>query len=158
MSEIASSSSKAIENFENTLYTFNTDALQTAKDARRIENSTYTTLAKMDHIIFKANAYSAIFHGKTSHVFGDHHNCRLGLWYEMGLGKERFSHLPSYPKILEPHKIIHENVIENIKFIEDGDHIIENKDKLIANFKEMEVASDILFQTIDTLLSESGEV
>jgi methyl-accepting chemotaxis protein len=36
MSEIASSSSKAIENFEKTLYTFNEDALHTAKNASLI--------------------------------------------------------------------------------------------------------------------------
>ncbi|HZF70435.1 methyl-accepting chemotaxis protein [Sulfuricurvum sp.] len=155
MSTIASSSSRAIENFQNTVHMFNTDALQTAKDASEIENSTFTTLAKMDHIIFKANAYSSIFHGKATQEFGDHHSCRLGIWYEKGLGKERFAHLPSYSQILEPHSVIHRNIIENMKFIENEDRVTENKDKVIANFIAMEKASEELFVVIDKLLAES---
>lgn len=155
MSEIANNSSRAIENFQHTLYQFNSDALQTAKDASEIENSTFTTLAKMDHIIFKANAYSSIFHGTKTQEFNDHHSCRLGLWYESGLGKERFSHLPSYPKLLKPHSVVHDNIHANMQFIEKGDHVTEHKDEIIANFIEMEKASDELFITIDNLLNES---
>lgn len=156
MSEIANRSSHTIGNFQNTLYMFNADALQTAKDARRIESSTFTILAKMDHIIFKTNAYSAIFHGNTTHEFSDHHRCRLGLWYESGFGKEHFSHLASYSKIVAPHAIVHQNVQANMKFIQNGDHVLGHQDEIIANFKEMEKASDELFSAINTLLDESN--
>ena len=155
MSEIANRSSDTIESFQSTLYTFNADALQTAKEARLIENTTFITLAKMDHIIFKSNAYSGIFHGKTNESFVDHHGCRFGQWYESGEGKARFSHLPSFSKIREPHTIVHKNAQENMRFIENGDHVTENKEKVISNFKEMEEASEKLFTLIDSLIAES---
>lgn len=77
-----------------------------------IENSTFTTLAKMDHIIFKSNAYSAIFHGTTNESFVDHHGCRFGKWYEHGGGQQRFSRYPSFAKLLVPHEIVHQKVLE----------------------------------------------
>jgi len=157
MSEIASSSTHAIESFQTTLHEFNTVALQTSKEANRIENSTFSTLAKMDHIILKANAYSAIFHGKMEESFEDHHNCRLGRWYERGMGKERFSKLPSYNALLQPHQTIHSAIEANMKFIQNGDFVTDNKDNVIANFQAMEEASDTLFSVIDALLFESGK-
>lgn len=157
MSEIANRSSQSIESFQTTLDTFNSDALQTAKDARMIENSTFTTLAKMDHIIFKSNAYAAIFHGTTNDSFVDHHGCRFGKWYESGEGKQRFARFQSFAKIAAPHQIVHQKVLENMQFIEDGDHVVENKDKVIANFKDVEKASEELFTYIDTMIDESSK-
>ncbi|MCX6074857.1 MAG: methyl-accepting chemotaxis protein [Campylobacterales bacterium] len=155
MSSIASHSSDAIGEFQATLYTFNANALVTAKEATRIEDSMFSTLAKMDHIIIKANAYNAIFHGKMTQELEDHHSCRFGNWYDKGAGKEHFSKLPSYTKILEPHATIHRNIQNNMQFITDGDHVVEHKEEVIANFKEMENASSELFTAIDTLLAES---
>ncbi|WP_295068799.1 methyl-accepting chemotaxis protein [Sulfuricurvum sp.] len=158
MSDIANTSTRAIESFQTTLHEFNSVALQTAKEANRIENSTFSTLAKMDHIIIKANAYSAIFHGKIGEEFEDHHSCRLGRWYENGLGKERFSKLPGYNALLQPHQTIHNTIKANMKFIEKGDFVTENKEKVIANFQAMEEASDTLFTAIDALLLESAKL
>ncbi|MCK9374296.1 MAG: CZB domain-containing protein [Sulfuricurvum sp.] len=112
----------------------------------------------MDHIIIKANAYSAIFHGKIGEEFEDHHSCRLGRWYENGLGKERFSKLPGYNALLQPHQTIHNTIKANMKFIEKGDFVTENKEKVIANFQAMEEASDTLFTAIDALLLESAKL
>lgn len=156
MSEIANRSSHTIESFQGTLHTFNTDALRTAKDARLIENSTFTTLAKMDHIIFKSNAYSAIFHGQTNETFPDHHSCRFGKWYDSGEGMKRFSHLPNFRLIAEPHSIIHQKVLENMSYIKDGDTVVENKEHVIANFKSVEEASERLFVLIDNLVDDAS--
>jgi uncharacterized phage infection (PIP) family protein YhgE len=159
MSDIANNSSQAIASFQTTLYTFNADALQTAKDAQRIENSTFVTLAKMDHIIFKSNAYSAIFHAKSNDSFVNHHECRFGQWYEHGDGFKRFSHLPSFQYIAQPHEAVHQKALANMQYIQHGDHVVEHKESVINNFKEMEAASEKLFVLIDTMLEESaGEV
>ncbi|MCI4406344.1 MAG: CZB domain-containing protein [Sulfuricurvum sp.] len=155
MSAIAHESSDAIESFRDVLYEFNTDAVETSKAASTIEGLTFITLAKIDHIIFKSNAFSAIFHGHTTSTFVDHHNCRLGKWYESGIGKSHFSHLPSYPKLDKPHAIIHDSVHKNLEFIKDGDHVRENKQAVIENFTVMENASEELFEHMDNLLAES---
>ncbi|MGB3961992.1 MAG: CZB domain-containing protein [Sulfurimonas sp.] len=111
-------------------------------------------MAKIDHIIFKSNAFSAIFHGKTKHTFADHHGCRLGKWYESGKGKEQFAKLPSYAKVNAPHALVHASVHANLEFIKDGDKVAQNQEQIINNFMQMEEASDALMGHLDDLLSE----
>ncbi len=155
MSTIAGESSSTIMMFRDTLHTFNHDALETAYQAENIENSTFITLAKIDHIVFKSRAYSSIFEGHIKGEFSDHHSCRLGKWYETGKGKERFGKLPSYNKIDKPHSIVHHKVHDNLIFIEGEDLVVENKAMIIKNFTQMEEASDELFTLMTQLLAES---
>jgi len=156
MSSIAGESSSTIMAFRDTLHIFNRDALETADQAETIENSTFITLAKIDHIVFKSNAFSSIFEGKAKGQFADHHNCRLGKWYETGKGKERFGSLPSYKLLEKPHSIVHAKVHDNLVYIESSDRVIENEDAILRNFTDMEVASDELFTLMDRVLSESS--
>ncbi len=157
ISSIANESSSIVEAFRDTLHTFNRDALETASEAEGVENATFITLAKIDHIVFKTNAYNSIYEGKPKAQFDDHHSCRLGKWYESGKGKERFGKLPSYPLLEEPHAIVHDKAHSNIAFIEGGDRVAENKDIIVRNFIEMEEASQKLFDIMDTLIKESNE-
>lgn len=156
MSIIANDSSSTIETFRDTLHTFNRDALLTAHEADMIQKTTFVTLAKIDHVVFKSNIFSAIFQGHTKATFTDHHNCRLGKWYETGKGKEMFSHLPSFKLVEKPHELVHTKAHDNLVFIEGSDRVVENKETIIRNFKEMEQASDELLVIIDNLLRESA--
>jgi len=156
MNNIASQSSQSIEEFRNTLYTFNKDALATSREATNIENTTFITLAKIDHIMFKSQAYIGIVNGQQgSWSPGDHHACRLGKWYDSGIGKERFSHLSSFKAITAPHEIVHASARANFKFIEGSDRTVENKKAIIETFTSMEKASDHLFTIMDELIHES---
>ncbi|MBD3798872.1 MAG: CZB domain-containing protein [Epsilonproteobacteria bacterium] len=155
MSEIANESSHSIESFRQTLHTFNQDAQSTAIQASVIENTTFITLTKIDHIIFKSNAYRSLVNGKIEGKFGTHHECRLGKWYDSGLGKEKFAHLSSYKEIESPHATVHQKVNSSLHFLEDGDHSVEHKDEIISNFEAMENASAQLFKLMDNLIVES---
>ncbi|MFA6143938.1 MAG: methyl-accepting chemotaxis protein [Sulfurimonas sp.] len=156
MSKIANESTKAVELFRNTLHTFNEDAISTAKQSTAIENTTFITLAKIDHIMFKSNAYKSISNGKAEIVFADHHNCRLGKWYESGIGKERFSKLPSYNKLEAPHAKVHSAVHNNLEYIKNEDNTVEHQEEILASFRTMEEESQNLFILMDTLIKESG--
>jgi methyl-accepting chemotaxis protein len=157
MNEIANESSQSIESFRHTLHTFNQDAKKAAYQTTAIENTTFITLAKIDHILFKSNAYKAIANGSQEIPFGDHHNCRLGKWYETGAGKERFAHLQSFRGIEKPHAAVHESVHKNMKFIEGEDRTIYHKDEILAGFQTMEDASQELFNLMNNLNKESEE-
>ena len=154
MTEMADTSNQTLEVFNETFATLIKYSDVTAEDINIIENTIFTVLAKIDHVIFKSNAYQAIYHGSTEHEFGDHHHCRMGKWYE-GAGKETFGTTPSYTQILAPHATVHENVLENLSYIADGDRVVEHKTRIIENFKEMEVQSGLLFTLLDTMLAES---
>ncbi|MFA5214646.1 MAG: methyl-accepting chemotaxis protein [Sulfuricurvum sp.] len=157
MSDIANESSQSIESFTHTLHMFNENAKKAALQTTAIENTTFITLSKIDHIMFKSNAYKAIANGQSEDHFTDHHNCRLGKWYETGAGKERFSHLPSYREIEAPHTLVHNKVHSNLIFVEDGDHSIDHKEEILTNFQSMEEASQTLFKLMDALNKESED-
>ncbi len=156
MNLIASQSSQSIESFHSTLLHFSKNALSTAQQASIIENTTFITLAKIDHIMFKSNAYVNIIDANNPEWMpSDHHSCRLGKWYDSGIGKERFSHLKSFKAISSPHATIHKCAHNNIDFIKDGDKTVENKQEILLNFRTMEDASDKLFILMDELIKES---
>jgi methyl-accepting chemotaxis protein len=155
MNLLANESSQAIDHFKEVLSRFNEDASLTAIDAKRIEKATFITLVKIDHIIFKSNAYSAILAGKTKIVFMDHHACRLGQWYEDPKTKEMFGTTKKFKEIEAPHAIVHERVLENIIFIEKEDKVVENREEIVRNFTVMEKASSELFIILDDMLEES---
>jgi hypothetical protein len=157
MNDIAQESSEAISSFRQTLYMFNEDAKKAALQTTAIENTTFITLAKIDHIIFKSNAYKSIVNGKTETVFSDHHNCRLGKWYDSGEGKTRFSHLASFTALSAPHAKVHDIVLDNLKYIEHGDHTIDHKETILLSFEEMEKQSQNLFTLMDSINKESEE-
>ena len=157
MSNIALESSEAIGSFRQTLYMFNEDAKKAALQTTAIENTTFITLAKIDHIIFKSNAYKSIANGKLESEFSDHHSCRLGKWYDSGEGKTRFSHLSSYPAISNPHAKVHNIVLGTIQYIQPEDKTIDHKEAILASFQEMEDQSQTLFSIMDTLNKESEE-
>ena len=155
MNVIAKESSQAIELFRGTLNTFNKDAISTAKQSMAIENTTFVTLAKIDHIIFKSNTYKSITNGKEESVFTDQHNCRFGKWYESGTGKERFAHHPNYKQIDIHHEKVHNLAHTNLEYVQKEDNTVKNKDEILENFKIMEEESRKLFDLMDSLIKES---
>ncbi|WP_294892038.1 CZB domain-containing protein [Sulfuricurvum sp. MLSB] len=107
--------------------------------------------------MFKSNAYKAITNGKAEMQFSDHHSCRLGKWYDGGMGHERFAHLSSFKPMEKPHETVHVMVHNNLVFIEGEDHSIEHQEEVLNNFKTMEEASYTLFGLMDNLIKESEE-
>ncbi len=121
------------------------------KNLKFVSDRTFMSLAKLDHVIWKVNTYLSVAHREEVFKFVDHHNCRLGKWYEEGDGKEFFSSTKSYPSLVEPHKTVHngtKGVFELIK----GNPL--DFAKLKAAFEEMERGSDMVFEVLDKVLRE----
>lgn len=122
-------------------------------DIQGIKNRIYTNLIMIDHILLKANAYASINLGKKVGDFENHHDCRFGKWFE-NEGKQEFSNTQSYKKIDKPHAAVHNKIIEAMKCIEGKDSCIENRDTILKNFQEMEIASNKLFTFIEDMIDE----
>ena len=122
-------------------------------DIQGIKNRIFTNLIMIDHILFKANAYTSINLGKKVGEFGNHHDCRFGQWYE-NEGKQEFGNTQSYKKIDKPHATVHNKIIESIKCIEGEDTCVENRDAILKDFKEMEIASNELFTFVEEMIDE----
>ncbi len=151
--EIAVESNDDIIEFRSLIEKTTNNANINTKISEYLQNSNFITLIKLDHIIYKMLAYKAILDEKSDNfTITDASNCRLGIWYN-SVEAEKFTNTKSFSKIEEPHKIVHANIVKNLKYL-DENSILKNKDKIIQNFMEMEDASSKLFNILDEMLNE----
>ena len=156
MSQVVESSSEKITEFEATMIELNEGSNKIVDYSYNMENSFFVILAKIDHIIYKSNAYSTIITAEPLLKVSDHTNCRLGLWCK-DEGKRRFSETVSYAKLDKPHKVVHANANANVAYISDGilDSHVPFGDELVERFEQMEIASTELFYLLDNMVEES---
>ncbi len=158
ITEIAESSSGVIQEFESTFENFSGVASDSAHVAVAIQNKLYTTLVKVDHIIYKSRAYSAVLEERKEEVFADHHNCRMGKWYDAA-GKERFGATRAYQQMDKPHQTVHGSVLNNLEFVKNGAVLKgNNPENILQNFIAMEDASAQLFILLDGMVEEYKSV
>jgi methyl-accepting chemotaxis protein len=154
ISEIAESSNKVIHDFEGTFTNLNALAQKASQGAIKIENRLFTTLVKVDHVIFKSNAYATILAENDKQPFADHYNCRMGKWYAND-GKERFGTTKAFKDMDAPHSIVHDSVFKNLEFVKSHTTLKHNNPSVItANFTTMEQASSQLFKLLDNMTAE----
>ena len=119
-------------------------------------NTIFIILIKIDHLLFKANGYRTVFTDKVVGEFSDHHNCRLGKWYEAGQGKELFSKFAAYKLIEAPHAKVHEEIKKAIECVANGTCLTKSTN-VADYFKIAEQSSVSLMQILDNLLAEAIE-
>lgn len=154
ISEIAQESSDVIQEFQQTFTELNEYAEKSSRVATAINNRLFTTLVKVDHIIFKSSAYSAILNTHADKHFVDHKNCRMGKWY-LGVGAEKFGHMKSFKEMDSVHASVHNEVLKNFEYVKNGSVLkSDNPKTIVKNFSAMEQASDILFHKLDAMVQE----
>ena len=155
ISQIADASNEVIHNFESTFSDLNSMAIKSSDTAVDIKNKLFTTLVKVDHILFKSNSYAAILNQNKNAEFADHHHCRMGKWY-LTDGKEQFGHTKSYKEMDHYHKTVHDMTFKNMEYVYEESVIKNDHPKIIAqNFAVMEDASGHLFKLLDTMVEEA---
>ncbi len=153
MKEVSDEVSQVVVEFKELMTKLENDSKGLSDLTDDMKNQVFLILAKIDHIIFKADAYNAIVNNEKDKNFANSDTCRLGKWYKND-GKIIFGKAPSFPKIENPHRRVHDNVIENMRYIQDGDKRVENEQVIIDNFKDMEKASYELYELFDRLREE----
>lgn len=121
-------------------------------DNQIISYGIFTNMAKIDHMIFKANAYEVGFQGNVDKEFSDHHSCALGKWYEYGEGKAVFGQSSAYQGLIQPHKKVHDEVHKAMQLLKNGSS--EHKE-IIECFKAAEKASQELFSVLNEMIRKS---
>lgn len=154
INEIASNSGQAVEDFKGALGEFNTNANKTSQASKYTEDKSFTSLIKIDHIMYKSNAYSAVLNEQVNEAnLTDIHHCRLGKWYD-AKGAELFGAMPSYKMITQPHAVVHDNIIANMKELENHGITPQNAELFYDRFADMEKASDKVFEYLDRIMLE----
>lgn len=150
ISDIANDSNKVIGEFQKTFEELNSYANKSSDISIKINDKLFMTLLKVDHILFKSSAYSAVLNNVDKN-FIDAKNCRLGKWYDNKNNK--YATVPAFRDINKAHVDVHEFVFRNQKFIQDKSTFkLNNSKPVYENFVEMEKASNILFSKLDDIV------
>ena len=154
---IASNSQEDVAQFYDTLNTFAVNANVSAKEAKYVADYLYTTLIKVDHIIFKHKAYAALLEGNSELAasFGDHHSCRLGKWYDTK-GKEMFGTTPAYKAIEIPHSLVHNKVLAAVSCLSAKNCLVSQRDIMVENMAAAEQESFKLFDLFISMAAEGN--
>jgi len=155
--EIATKSVQTVDDFAQVLDEFKVSSNNATTRTHYIKDRLFMILIKIDHVLYKSNAYSSVLSERKVQAFGDHKSCRLGKWY-LGKGKEEFGPTQAYKDADHPHSLVHTNALKNIVFVDKGEAMNPaNKEKIIENFKAMEDASSQLFVYLDTMVLQNNE-
>jgi len=153
MIEITEKSSVTIDNFTNRLENFSMAAKHASRYAHSLENMVFVVLAKIDHTIYKSNAYSSIFRREQRAEFPSPSECSLGKWYT-GVAKDKFGNLEAYKEMQKPHNAIHSLAEKNISYLVPEDRLLQNKESVIQNFNELEKNSSYLYSLMEEILKD----
>jgi methyl-accepting chemotaxis protein len=146
-------SNNSLEELSSTLQSDTATMREVLDFSNHTNDRVFMTLAKIDHLLWKVNSYLSAITQKEQFSFVSHHNCRLGKWYEEGEGYEHFRDTKSYKKLETPHKTVHNATHKVFDLIKEREL---DFDKIMSAFKEMESASDEVFEILDTILHERG--
>ena len=159
MSNLAKDSQLNVNKFEEVINDFAHTVSETEVMSKLINSSLFSTLVKVDHIIFKNKAYSTILNQDKdkSATFTDHHNCRMGKWYYNGDGKVYFSHTNAYKQMEGSHAKVHDIILNIIKCTDDKTCFKDDKFKtIVSEMEQMENSSKELFAYLDNMVKEAN--
>ncbi len=134
---------------------FQRNSSRNVYEVESISNKIFINLAKLDHTIYKNNLYQLIFGEPNQFQASDHSQCRLGKWYNTGLGKQEFSFTKSYGSLDRPHAIVHNEA--NQLAIECGESSVTcTKATIEQKVDKIEAASNDVFRILDQILEEKN--
>ncbi|MDD2369389.1 MAG: methyl-accepting chemotaxis protein [Sulfuricurvum sp.] len=156
LSGIISSTKDEVSQMSDRMAIFQRNSSRSVYEIMDISNYIFSNLAKIDHVIYKNNVYAFLFGQESDFKPVDHHNCRLGKWYDGGVGKEQFGMLKSYPRLEAPHATVHSQANGLIADCGDGKKLC-SRTQIEQRIKTIEEASREVFAALDMLVSEKTE-
>ncbi|HMQ22542.1 MAG TPA: methyl-accepting chemotaxis protein [Planctomycetota bacterium] len=151
--QLSASTQQAVSTFTERLENTYASNEETMNDVSRSNERIFISLAKLDHVIWKVNTYLSILRREPQLRFVDHHNCRLGKWYDEGEGRANFRNCLSFGALETPHAKVHSGTKRVLDMVHDID---ANLDTVLAAVAEMEQGSDQVFSILDRILDEAG--
>nr|WP_041956484.1 methyl-accepting chemotaxis protein [Sulfurospirillum arsenophilum] len=156
MKSNADDSTKTLDKLSTTFNSLIAHSNTTSTNINTIQQTIFITLAKMNHAIFKSNAYSAVYVNDKDTTFQDHETCSLGEWYQKD-GQKIFGDTQSFKELYKPHESFHAHVLEVAKLIRStSSNLLDEKEQIVNYFKEVEKESKVLFGTLDSMIAEKN--
>jgi len=155
-SHILEDTKTKLDDLEEKIISFEKKSSRSVYEVEYISDKIFASLAKIDHVIYKNNVYAMLFGEENEFKQTDHKNCRLGKWYNEGVGKEEFSETPAYSKIDPFHESVHKNANRLVDEC-SGDKAICSKDEIEGMVNEIEKSSLKVFEYLDAMVEEKAE-
>ncbi|MCW8886953.1 MAG: CZB domain-containing protein [Motiliproteus sp.] len=110
-------------------------------------------------MIFKQNGYIALSTQEKGPEYQavqvNDQECRLGIWYHQGSGRELFSHTNAYRQLHTPHKAVHYHVQQALLLSEGNWQKNEElRLQIIEQMRGSEEASNEVLECIDQMIAE----
>ncbi len=156
LSGIVISTKDEVSQMSDRMGIFQRNASRSVFEIMDISNYIFSNLAKIDHVIYKNNVYAFLFGQESGFKAVDHHTCRLGKWYDNGVGKEQFGMLKSYGRLEKPHGTVHSNANALIADCGDGKKLC-SRTQIEQRIRTIEAASQEVFEALDILVAEKNE-
>jgi methyl-accepting chemotaxis protein len=148
--ESASSSQVMLDQFKITLNEMihNIEVIKTHNTT--IGEEMFVNVAKLDHMMFKTNAYSSVFEGSAQEDSKDYKNCSFGKWYYEE-GADTFNNKKGYKAIEVSHKLVHTSIQNALKMM--SEHDIDHEE-VLKLFQKSEEVSKELFVLLNSLVEQ----
>lgn len=116
-----------------------------------LKSKHYLRIVKTDHLLWKWWLYNYMlgYHNIEEKDLVDHHQCRLGIWYDEALNNPAVSKLASFKQLDAPHRQFHETVRRIYFFVKQG-----KQQEAESAFVSLEEISQRILLILDQLAKE----
>ncbi len=162
MADISENSKSVIGQFEQNFLQSVSESQEIYGKVSYVQVICQTALTKVDHLVYMQRAYHAAELRKPDadekqKILVGPHECRFGKWYDSGLGKDKYGHLPVYSSIQQPHVDVHNNVHKVIHILEqDWLKDPDLHENILTAFTTAEAASSLLTGLVDKLAEDNN--
>ncbi|MBC8237107.1 MAG: HAMP domain-containing protein [Helicobacteraceae bacterium] len=147
--EYTSSSQERLDEFKDGFSQMVANIEKLKKDNSSIGVELFTNMVKLEHIIYKNNAYSSAFVGEVNQDAKNHTHCKFSQWYASNEIKSKFLENNAFRSVENPHNAGHEKISKIIAMLEDKNKFSSNE--IIKLFKDTEKDSKELFNYLDDM-------
>jgi methyl-accepting chemotaxis protein len=159
MREIAGEVTGSVGDFTDRFSTVASSSEEALKKIRYVHDVSFTSLAKIDHFIYKQNGYAAINLGSESPnaqaVMVDEHNCRLGKWLDSDSTQEQFHNCSAFSTVTQPHAMVHQNMHTVIGHLnDDWERNYDIQGEMFGAFELVEQGSDGVIENLDRMIMD----
>ena len=153
VNDIVIATKENVEILREKIRSFEKNASRSRYEVEYISDKIFASLAKIDHVVYKNNVYALIFGEANEFNKTTHKQCRLGKWYETGVGREKFKETKAYPKLEQPHATVH---TEANRLAEEcsGGKAMCSKAEIELMVRKIEAASLEVYAALDEMVKE----
>ena len=145
-------SQKTLDKFREVLSLMVSNVDKIKQENSVIGHELFSNMAKLDHMIYKNNAYSSVIQGKKDLQLVDHNSCNFGKWHN-AKGQEEFGNNAAFKAMVKPHNDIHNIILKVMNMLESGARI--DAKEVSQLFMDVENNSEELFNYLDKMVSDA---